>query len=269
MTFGGSILLAVSLICAVAAALAIALFRLPRAKPPGSRLLRAAAWLLLAGGTGVSGLLTLALFTGRFGPEHFWFREPAFFIAIAVLACALMWWLRRPESPVLRWGLPTALAVLAVAGVLLGHADGRATPLSMSMPTRAIEAPALTYVDGEGRARSIAELRGKVVLLNFWATWCTPCRREMPLLAKLQREHAADGLVVLFVSLEEPAVLDPFLAAHRFDGVQGRLLHAADYYGAGRFYPLSYLISREGRVAERWSGRPREDWLASRLGELL
>jgi hypothetical protein len=71
------------------------------------------------------------------------------------------------------------------------------------------------------------------------------------------------------VSLEEPDVLDPFLAANHFDGVQGRLEHAADYYGAGKFYPLSFLISRDGRVAYRWSGRPREDWLAERVDELL
>jgi thiol-disulfide isomerase/thioredoxin len=103
------------------------------------------------------------------------------------------------------------------------------------------------------------------VLLNFWATWCAPCRREMPMLSKLQREYANQGLVVLYVSLEDPEVLTPFLAQNRFDGIQGRLDHAADFYDAGKFYPLSYLISRDGRVAQRWSGRPTETWLDQRV----
>jgi cytochrome c biogenesis protein CcmG, thiol:disulfide interchange protein DsbE len=137
------------------------------------------------------------------------------------------------------------------------------------LPTLDARAPELSYVDTEGRRRNLAELQGKVVLLNFWATWCVPCRREMPMLSKMQREHAEQGLVVLYVSLEEPAVLEPFLAANRYDGIHGRLERAADYYDAGKFYPLTFLISREGRVAHRWSGRPREEWLAAQIAAQL
>ncbi len=62
-------------------------------------------------------------------------------------------------------------------------------------------------------------------------------------------------------SLEEPVVLDRFLAIHSFDGAHDRLQHAADFYDAGKYYPLSYLIGRAGQVEERWSGRPNENWL--------
>ncbi len=180
----------------------------PRAGEPA--FMRGLGWLLLAGGLGGLALLMLALFTGRFGPQHFWFREPAFFVSLAVLLGAMVWWLRRPAPRLARFGLPAAAIALAGAAVLLPRVDGRSMPLSMSMPTMRAEAPELVYVDQSGHKRTLAELRGRVVLLNFWATWCTPCRREMPLLSKVQREHQADGLVVLFVSLEEPAVLDPF-----------------------------------------------------------
>jgi hypothetical protein len=74
---------------------------------------------------------------------------------------------------------------------------------------------------------------------------------------------------VLYVSLEDPDVLAPFLARNRFDGIEARLVKAADFYEAGKFYPLSYLIGRDGHVAQRWSGRPREEWLAERIRELL
>ena len=85
----------------------------------------------------------------------------------------------------------------------------------------------------------------------------------------MQREHSRDGFVVLYVSLEEPAVLDKFLATNHFDGIQGRLDRAPDFYNAGKFYPLSYLIGRDGNVAERWSGRPNEEWLAGIIRDEL
>ena len=227
-----------------------------------------ARWLgapLLCAGAGAAALLALAQFTGRLGPEHLWFRSPAFYAASFMVLCAAVWWLRRPGPPLLRLGMPALLAGVLGVAVSLARSDGRSTPLAMLMPTLRQPAPELRYFDDLGAKRELAELRGRVVLVNFWATWCAPCRREMPMLSKLQREYADQGLVVLYVSLEEPEVLTPFLANNRFDGIQARLDYAADFYDAGKFYPLSYLISRDGRVAQRWSGRPTEAWLDERV----
>jgi thiol-disulfide isomerase/thioredoxin len=157
-----------------------------------------------------------------------------------------------------------------VALVLVaGRIDGRAAPAAMLMPTLDTPAPALSFFELDGSRRTLDELRGKVVLLNFWATWCVPCRREMPMLSGMHRQHADEGLVVLYVSLEEPEVISDFLARNPFDGIHGRLDQAAEFYGAGKFYPLSYLITRDGRVAARWSGRPSEDWLARQIAARL
>ena len=234
-----------------------------------TRRLPVVAWLLLAIGVGSLGLLVLLHLTGRLGLEHLWFRAPTFYVALVVLAWAGAWWIRRPAPPALRFGLPAALIVCVAGAGFAARLDGRSQPLHMLLPTLNAPAPPLSYFDTSGSRRTLAELQGKVVLLNFWATWCTPCRREMPMLSKLQREHAGEGLVVLYVSLEDPEVLAPFLAANRFDGIQGRLDNAAEFYGAGKFYPLSYLISRDGRVAHRWSGRPREDWLTEQVDAQL
>jgi thiol-disulfide isomerase/thioredoxin len=226
---------------------------------------RLAGWLALAGGLGLAALLALAQFTGRFGPEHLWFRSPTFYGALAVLVAGAAWWLRGPAPRALRFGLPALLLGISIAAALLARNDGHSTPLAMLLPTLDRPAPELSWYDDLGAKRELAELRGRVVLLNFWATWCAPCRREMPMLSKLQREYANQGLVVLYVSLEDPGVLTPFLAQNRFDGIQGRLAYAADFYDAGKFYPLSYLISRDGRVAQRWSGRPTATWLDERV----
>ena len=230
---------------------------------------RVIGWIVLLGGLAAVTLLALAQFTGRLGPEHLWFRSPTFFVAVVILLGAFVWWLWRPAPRALRFGLPAVLLTLMAAVGVLARLDGHSAPLAMLMPTRDQPAPNLSYFDATGTTRQLSELRGKVVLLNFWATWCTPCRREMPLLSSMQREHANDGLVVLYLSLEEPAVLEPFLAANRFDGVQGRLDQAPEFYDAGKYYPLSYLISRDGRVAVRWSGRPKEDWLRAQIAHAL
>jgi len=248
-------------VAASAVAVGIALLRSAR--------FRVLAWLILFSGLGLLALQVLLQLTGRFGPEHLWFRSPAFYIAAVILASAGVWWLRRPASPVLRFGVPAALLGCIALAALVARLDGRSVPLAMLLPTLDAPAPELSYFDTTGRKRTLAELQGQVVLLNFWATWCTPCRREMPMLSKLQREHADEGLVVLYVSLEEPEVLAPFLATNRFDGIQGRLDHAAEYYDAGKFYPLSFLIARDGRVAHRWSGRPREVWIAEQVAAQL
>jgi thiol-disulfide isomerase/thioredoxin len=255
-------------VCACAVGLAALTLRIARARTVPAPL-GVLAWLLLAAGLGGLALLAFAEFTGRLGPEHFWFRTPSFYVAAVILLGAAVWWLRRPAPALLRVGLPALLLVLGSSAALIGRLDGRSRPLTLAMPTLGTKAPALTYFDPAGQQRNLAELDDRVVLLNFWATWCVPCRREMPLLSKMQRKHAADGLVVLYVSLEEPEVLARFLASNQFDGVQARLDRADAYYEAGRIYPLSYLISRDGRVAYRWSGRPREEWLEARVRELL
>jgi thiol-disulfide isomerase/thioredoxin len=147
--------------------------------------------------------------------------------------------------------------------------DGRGAPPAMLLPTMNRAAPDFAYVDAAGATRRLSELKGDVVLINFWATWCAPCRREMPLLAKMQREYEPKRFRVLYLSLEEPDVLDAFRAKNHFDGIQGRIAAAPPFYDAGRFYPLSYLVSRDGQVVARWSGRPGEGWLSDTIERQL
>jgi len=137
------------------------------------------------------------------------------------------------------------------------------------LPTLRSVAPEIIFQEAGGEARRLTDYRGKVVLVNFWATWCAPCRKEMPMLSAAQSEFKDDGLVVIYLSLEEPAVLEVFLRTNHFDGVQGKLTKADDYYHAGQIYPLSYLIGRDGGVAKRWSGRPAESWLNESIRDEL
>ncbi len=220
-------------------------------------------------GFALAGLVAFGHLTARFGLEQLWFRAPTFYIAAALVVAGVAWWLRRPLPLAMRVG--PLVGLFAVAGALFGFKllDGRGAPPAMLLPTMNRAAPDFSYVDASGAARRLSDLKGDVVLINFWATWCAPCRHEMPLLAKMQREYEPQRFRVLYLSLEEPEVVDAFLKANHFDGIQGRIAQAPPFYDAGRFYPLSYLVDRHGQVVARWSGRPGEAWLSDTIARQL
>ena len=119
------------------------------------------------------------------------------------------------------------------------------------------EAPALALKDLRGRAVRLGDYRGKVVLLNFWATWCPPCRAEIPELVRWQKQFAGRGLQVVGVTHppERRARVRRF--ARRL-GVNYPVAlgtrKAARAFGVGEVLPVTIVIDREGRVRERILG---------------
>jgi peroxiredoxin len=115
-----------------------------------------------------------------------------------------------------------------------------------------------TLRDVGGREVSLSEFRGNVVLINFWATWCAPCRVEIPDLVALHRKYQSRGLVILGVSVDDPvSVLAPFVAAYHMTypvlvGAGHRDFLEA--FGPLAAFPTSLLISRDGKVCARHVG---------------
>ncbi len=112
-------------------------------------------------------------------------------------------------------------------------------------------APEFELPDAKGKKRKLADFRGKVVLLNFWATWCPPCRAEMPELNRLHSEYASRGFTVLGVAMDERGWRDvtPFLRSHRIDyPVLLGNAEVANAYGGLRTIPHTLFLDREGRV---------------------
>ncbi|MGZ8975723.1 redoxin domain-containing protein, partial [Methylomagnum sp.] len=105
------------------------------------------------------------------------------------------------------------VALLALAsGVATRHwlAAGPATPTAeQQAPAPAVAEPLLRDLDG--RARTLAEWRGKVIVLNFWATWCGPCREEMPEFVRLQNELGGQGLQFVGVAIDEVDAVRDYL----------------------------------------------------------
>lgn len=185
---------------------------------------------------------------------------------------------RRPQAAtrwqpsLLFWAL-VALSILTVGiGLWQLAADRQApvadAPSAASSPARSV-APDFTLTAADGRAVSLQALRGQVVLLNFWATWCPPCKAEMPDLDALQREYAASkGFTVIGVNMEEEAAVVTAFAESR--KISFPLLLDADGQVASKLFavrslPTSMIIDREGLIRDAWMGQISKDAMLARL----
>lgn len=133
-------------------------------------------------------------------------------------------------------------------------------------------APDFRVTTLEGAPVTPDSLRGKVILLNFWATWCPPCRVEMPGFQDVYDEHRADGFVVLGVSTDR-AGREPVREFLRETGItypvamaNGEIVSA---YGGARVLPTSFLIDREGRIRHEVRGYFTEVALRQAVRRLL
>jgi cytochrome c biogenesis protein CcmG/thiol:disulfide interchange protein DsbE len=112
-------------------------------------------------------------------------------------------------------------------------------------------APDFTLKDGEGRDVRLSDFRGKVVLLNFWATWCGPCKIEMPWFVDFQRKYKDRGFSVVAVSLDEEGweVVRPFAEDLKlnFPVLLGND-ELAEQFGGIQALPTTLIIDKEGRV---------------------
>lgn len=178
---------------------------------------------------------------------------------------------RRPpvkhSAPVVVW---IAIAVVAVAaGYYVLHHDGAveaASPAPALPPAAASgAAPAFTLPDLTGRGVSLADFKGKVVVLDFWATWCPPCRKEIPDFISIQNEFGARGVQVIGIALDELPKVQAFARAN---GMNYPVLMGNDaitaQYGGIEGIPTTFIIDRKGKIVDRFEGyRPRQTFVAA------
>jgi cytochrome c biogenesis protein CcmG, thiol:disulfide interchange protein DsbE len=132
-------------------------------------------------------------------------------------------------------------------------------------------APDFTRADLSGKQLQLSKQRGKLVLLNFWASWCAPCREEMPTFSKWQQDWRAKGLQVIGVSMDDDvSEVKSFLAAHpvSYPIVMGDA-KLAEHFGGVLGLPLSYLIDAQGRVVARYQGEADLKKMEAKVKELL
>lgn len=168
----------------------------------------------------------------------------------------------RRRRAALRAMAAAALAPLAA----LWAAHARADTLAIGQP-----APPLTLHTLDGRELSTTALRGKVLILAFWATWCDPCREELPLLSAFAARHAAQGLQVLGFCLDDPSRLTEVRAVARTLSFPVGLLGSAYAGGYGRIWrlPVSFVVDRCGRLADNGWDDAHPAWTEARLRRVV
>lgn len=136
-------------------------------------------------------------------------------------------------------------------------------------------APNLEMKDLNGSSHHLADLRGSIVVLNFWATWCVPCREELPMLSALTREYSAKGVRFVAASADQAkdrAKVDSFLSRDpvAMDVWVGADLDMLERAQLGEVLPATIILDQQGEVIARVMGEAREqdirqplDWLLS------
>ena len=136
-------------------------------------------------------------------------------------------------------------------------------------PWKGGNTPPLVLVDLQGKQHRLEDFRGKVVLINFWATWCEPCREEMPSIGRLKAALAGRPFEVLAVNLAEPETrIRAFMekVPMRFPVLLDRDMAAAKAWGA-RILPATYLVGPDGRI--HYSYRGELDWSQDSVRKLV
>lgn len=122
---------------------------------------------------------------------------------------------------------------------------------------KGVQAPDFSLLTLDGQKVKLSDYRGKAVLLNFWATWCPPCKVEMPWFVDLQKQYGKDGLVILGVAMDdsEPAEIGKFASEL---GVNYPVLlgtnKVSDDYGDVQYLPTSFFIGRNGAIVDKLTG---------------
>ena len=162
--------------------------------------------------------------------------------------------------------LAASKAILIPAKPASGSADTQPTSIE-GRP-----APAFTLVDLDGKKVSLADFKGKPVMVNFWATWCAPCKLEMPWFEEFRKKYAAQNLVILGIA-DDDASKDEIAKAAKKTGVSYPILltdgKVDTSYGGVELLPTTFYVGKDGVVVEQTSGLAGKDDLESNVRKLL
>ena len=164
------------------------------------------------------------------------------------------------------------LIVFAILALVSPKTDNTAASLNSVVPVKVnYTAPELSLQNINGETQSLADFQGNVVLINNWATWCPPCKAEMPTLVAYHNEHNADGFSVIAVEAGEPLdLVSQFANSFKMSfpvwlDPNGDSLRA---FGNGTL-PNSYVIDRTGTVRYAWTGEISKEMLEKYVTPLI
>ncbi len=135
-----------------------------------------------------------------------------------------------------------------------------------------LSAPNFRLKAADGSTLELADYKGKVIILDFWATWCPPCRREIPGFVQLYQRYRHRGLVVIGVSLDQYGwrAVKPFIQSYRvsYPVVLGNQ-RVADLYGGIQTIPTTFIIDRNGNIVDKVVGYHSKSYFEKKIKNLL
>ena len=178
----------------------------------------------------------------------------------------------KKPTPILPMAAGLLLIGFAFVIVLSAESQGDAKSFSSLEPVAVnFAAPELSLENLTGSTEALTDYRGSVVLVNNWATWCPPCKAEMPTLAAYYNEHRSEGFTIIAIEAGDPVdVVSPFVQSYNLKfpvwlDPNGASLRA---FGNGTL-PSSYVIDRSGTVRYAWTGEINREMLEKYLDPLL
>jgi thiol-disulfide isomerase/thioredoxin len=180
-------------------------------------------------------------------------------------------------------GIFITVGVVALLGVMIwaDHKFPAAGAPSASANAAPIDAPTLTLKDLNDKDVTLQQYKGEVVLVNFWATWCEPCKVEIPWMIEFQQKYGPRGFTILGISMDEDGkkAIQPFLDKQRFDvnGQQVAMSYPillgsdaiAEKFGGVLGLPTSMLFTRDGKKVRTIVGLVNHDDISKAIEGLL
>jgi peroxiredoxin len=164
-------------------------------------------------------------------------------------------------------------AILGVALVALSMVFPVAVSADITPAGSRNRAPDFSLTDANGAQVRLADYKGKVVLLDFWASWCTGCKIEIPWYVEFQQKYRSKGLASIGVAMDEEGwtLVKPYLAQHpiSYPVVIGDLNLLQKNFGLAPSLPVTLLIDRNGRIAETHVGVVEKDTFENEIRQLL
>lgn len=151
-----------------------------------------------------------------------------------------------------------AAAAALVLGLMAGCSRPSKQPTSELKPeSQRKPAPNFSLKDADGKPVNLSDFRGKVVLVNFWATWCGPCEAEIPWFVEFEKQYKDRGFAVIGVSMDDDGwkSVRPYVASHKINYhiVSGSEV-VSQQFGDINALPTSFVLDREGRIASSHEG---------------
>ncbi len=159
--------------------------------------------------------------------------------------------------------LQALILLLGLLSLVNSHASGALQQL-----------PQQSFEDIDGNTQPLDQWRGKVVVLNFWATWCPPCRREIPTFTALQREYQQQGLQFIGIAIDDPRAVSRYIREQEINyptllGEENGMELSMQLGNRSFVLPYSAIFDRSGRLVSTHRGELTREELKQRLSTLL